>query len=202
MGLMDEGIVTKCIHVKFDDKIWGSMNPVTLVDVVTGGQAKGTTQVKTCWDASTLYVRFECREDYAVSDFSNRDDPLYEQDVVEIFIDEEGAGHRYFELELSPNNVIFDAIIENDKGNITIHLDWDAEGLVTGVQLDGEIRFYELRLPFVNFQHAPDEGTTWRVNFYRINEDIQGKRHYQAWSSTGAVNYHIPSCFGTLLFVR
>ncbi len=38
-----------------------------------------------------------------------RDDPLYTQDVVEIFIDADADGRTYDEIEVSPHNVVFDA---------------------------------------------------------------------------------------------
>jgi hypothetical protein len=106
------------------------------------------------------------------------------------------------ELELSPFNVVFDAIIENDHGKISLNTSWDADELETSIYTEGDTRFYVIKLPFTNFVHTPLEGTKWRINFYRIDEDRKGDRSYQAWSPTGAVDYHIPSCFGTLLFTK
>jgi hypothetical protein len=200
--MMDNGMTTRCKYVTFNDRIWESLNPEALVDVVTGGKVQEPTQVRTCWDSSAFYVRFECRDDYVVSEFTNRDDPLYEQDVVEVFIDEEGTGRRYLELELSPSNVVFDAIIQNDHGKISLNTSWDADGLETSVHLEGDLRIYVIKLPFTNLQQTPQLGTKWRINFYRIDEDRNSNRYYQAWSPTGAVDYHIPACFGTLLFTK
>lgn len=184
------------------DKPWELLSPVSLVDVVTGAEVREPTEVKTFWDDDSLHIRFECMDEYAVSSFTERDEPLYEQDVVEVFIDEAGEGTRYLELEVSPNNVVFDAIIENNQGKLAIDTGWNAEGLVTSVRMEGKVRIYELQLPFSNFENRPVDGTMWRINFYRIDEDKAGTRHYQAWSPTGAVNYHIPSRFGEIRFVK
>jgi hypothetical protein len=188
--------------VSYEESVWESLASAELVDVNTGGPVQEATRVQACWDDTAFYVRFECKDEYAVSDFVNHDDPIYEQDVVEVFIDEAGDGSHYIELELSPFNVLFDAKIDNDGTQYVVHTDWHAEGIVTHVELDGELRIYELRIPLGNFRNKPDTGTTWRINFYRIDEDRGGVRHYQAWSPTGNGDYHTPSRFGTLVFDR
>ncbi|WJH34678.1 carbohydrate-binding family 9-like protein [Paenibacillus sp. CC-CFT747] len=190
----------KCFYENGEEKDWERLPAVQLVDVVTGGPVIEETQVKVCWDAEALYIRFDGRDDYVVSQYTNRDDPLYEQDVVEIFIDVEGTGRHYLEFELSPHNVLFDARIDNEGGKIAVHTDWDAEGIVTSVRTNGDRIVYDWKLPFADIGQVPEEGTAWRANFYRIDDDREGKRHYQAWSPTRVANYHIPSRFGTLLF--
>lgn len=139
-----------------------------------------------------------------VSGYRHRDDPLYEQDVVELFIDETGTGMEYIELEVSPNNVVFDALIRNDGGKSISNSDikWDINGLETTVDHDEQGNWVcEIRIPAGNFTSPPQSGRKWNVNFYRIDEDPQGIREYQAWSPTGEVNYHIPARFGKLEFV-
>lgn len=200
--MIENSMTTYCKFVIYNDQIWESLHPEPLVDVVDGGKVEEPTQVRTCWDMQALYVQFECRDDYMVADYTKRDDPLYNQDVVELFIDEEGMGRRYLELELSPLNVVFDAYIENNANQIRVNTDWDAEGLETSVSTDGDRRIYTIKLPFTNFEQKPDQGTKWRINFYRIDDDRSGKRHFQAWSPTGAVDYHIASRFGSILFTK
>lgn len=192
----------ECKFTEDETRRWETLQAEQLVDVVSGGQVQQSTRVMTCWDGDAVYFRFECVDDHTVADYTQRDDPLYEQDVVEVFIDEEGTGRHYIELELSPLNVVFDARVDNEDGRIRVHTEWDADGMETKVWNEGDIRLYEIRLPFIHFSRRPEAGTLWRINFYRIDEDRNNKRHYQAWSPTGAVNYHIPSRFGTLLFVE
>ncbi len=198
----EKRMTTICKYVKIEDHSWESLHPEPLVDVVNGEKVEEPTQVRTCWNEEALYIQFECSDDYVVADLTQRDDPLYDQDVVEVFIDEEGMGKRYLELEFSPLNVVFDAKVENKDGKVIVNTDWDADGLETDVFTEGNKRIYLIKLPFSNFEKTPEEGTEWRINFYRIDEDRNGKRHFQAWSPTGAVDYHISSRFGTLLFTR
>ncbi|MCD9024038.1 carbohydrate-binding family 9-like protein [Cohnella silvisoli] len=191
-----------CRFVNYEDSVWEGLPAAELVDVNTGGPVQEETKVKVCWDESALYVRFECKDDYVVSKFLNHDDPLYEEDVVEVFIDEAGEGSHYIELELSPFNVLFDAKIDNDGENYIVHTDWHAEGIQTNVVSDGKLAIYDLRIPFDLFQKKPAIGTAWRINFYRIDDDRSGVRHFQAWSPTWNGDYHTPSRFGTLVFDR
>ena len=44
---------------------------------------------------------------------TNRDDPLYNEEVVEAFVAPEDT-HHYYEFNLSPRNVVFDSEIRHD----------------------------------------------------------------------------------------
>lgn len=182
---------------------WDRISPIQLVDTVTGQSVREPTEVRACWSSSAWYVQFRCTDHYVVSVFEKRDDPLYEQDVVEVFIDEEGDGHRYLEVELSPYNVVFDARIKREKdGAVCADVSWDMELLETRVFIESSaMRVYEFRFPLETFTRKPQVGMEWRVNFYRIDEQPEGTREYQAWGPTREVNYHLPSRFGRLLFV-
>lgn len=190
----------ECPRIEFVDTVWERLPCVSLVDVVTGGPVAEETKVKVGWDSEAFYVRFECRDDYAVSKYVHHDDPLYEQDVVEVFIDETGNGSRYMELELSPNNVVFDAMVDNDGTSYKGNIEWDCVGMETRVRSSEAYRTYDLKIPLVHFQIKPGKSTEWRINFYRIDEDRNGKRHFQAWSPTMKEDFHVPHRFGTLVF--
>lgn len=181
---------------------WTALPPIALVDTVDGSNPRLATQVKACWTDDTVWFRFECEDDHIVATMEQRDDPIYEEDVVEVFLDETGDGARYLELELSPRGVIFDAIIDNDgQGSISVDTAWDAEGLYTSCAEEASVRVYVIGVPFANFAAPPTRGTSWRWNAYRIDAEPDGQRHYWAWSPTGAVDYHVPRRFGWLDFV-
>jgi hypothetical protein len=188
----------------FDSIDWDSCEAIQLVDTVTGFSPKEHTEVRACWSHEYLYIRFICEDPHIVSNYKYKDDPLYEQDVVEVFIDEEGLGLRYLELEVSPNNIVFDARIENNGVSTITKLEksWSFTKLKTSVHAIKENQLcYFICIPAINFTHLLQEGVRWRVNFYRIDEAVDGTREYQAWRPTGAVNYHIPSTFGTLVLI-
>ncbi|REE68020.1 carbohydrate binding protein with CBM9 domain [Paenibacillus taihuensis] len=183
---------------------WDSHEWVQLSDTVSGEASAERTRVRCGWTAEALLIQFLCEDTHIVSDYTQKDEPLYNQDVVEVFIDERCIGTGYIELEVSPHNVVFDARIGNeDNRAVNIDLGWNIEGLQTSVNRieSGEL-LYEIRIPAAgNFETKLEEGIRWKVNFYRIDESVEGVREYQAWQPTGAVQFHMPGKFGTLLFV-
>lgn len=180
-----------------------------LREVVTGEKPRLKTRFRACWTADALHIRFECEDDHVVATMERRDDPIYLEDVVEVFIDKCGTGAVYYEFEVSPRNVVFDALIHYNDGDKEIDVAWDAKGMHTQV-LDGADgwRTYDLLIPFANLDwereenFIPQHGAEWRWNVYRIDDDQEGNRHYWAWSPTGKVDFHMPHRFGILVFVK
>ncbi len=174
-----------------------------LSDTVSGGDVREPTTFRACWSPEYVYFEVRCMDHYAVSRFTERDEPLYEQDVVELFIEcgEERDG-PYVELEVSPNNVVFDAKVWNDgNGGIrAIDAAWNMEGLLTEVEEGDSARIYRMAIPTSYMAKKPAPGVAWRLNVYRIDEDEAGVREFQAWSPTGAINFHLQSRFGELVF--
>jgi len=206
MATLQEIVTYTCEYVYDAESAWQRIAPVELVDVVTGGAVREETKVKACWDERALYVRFECVDTYAVSRYTYRKAPLWEQDVVEIFIDEEGDCKRYMEIVVSPNGVLCDLMIDHhdDSNPLSFKADkeWEVQGFEQTNETDENRRIYTFKIPFSNFAKAPEAGMEWRINFFRIDEEPNGTRHYQAWSPTGAVNYHIADRFGRLAFKK
>ena len=97
------------------------------------------TRAKMLWDDKYLYVGFHCddREMWAV--YENEDDQLWEEEVVEIFIDPDGDGKNYLELEVSPTNTVVDLLIKSVEPDFESDKDWDIVGLKTAVQLHGTV---------------------------------------------------------------
>ncbi len=180
---------------------WSGVPSVRLRDTVTGGTVREMTSVQACWNEQGLLVRFACEDSYILSDFTRRDEPLYEQDVVELFIDEEGDGRQYMELEVSPRGIVFDARISNDGSGkpqgIQADTGWDADGLAVKVETPAAgSRAYELFLPAAEFRSPLRKGLKWRVNAYRIDHAPGRDPELQAWSPTGKPWFHVPERFG------
>lgn len=202
--MSQEDYLYRCQYVdSLSEQTWAALPPVFLARTVDGEDPRLTTQVRTCWTRDSLFIQFVCEDDNVLAAYTQRDDPLYEQDVVEVFIDTVGDGTNYLEFEISPTNVIFDACIENDlKGNIAVHKEWNADGLRTKVTENVKSELvYEIEIPNTVFSTSPDFGVEWRVNFYRIDYEKEGKRHLFAWSPTGRPQFHTPNRFGKLVFV-
>lgn len=195
--------VYPCGYIAGAEVPWEAVEGVELTHTVHGGAPRLRTVVRICRTDECLHFRFECEDDHTVATYTDRDDPIYREDVVEIFVDEEGKGTHYKEYEFSPRNVIFDALVVKEPGQSPqVNTTWDHEGLRSTVSVteDG-IVVYEIGMPVAAFGKPPVSGTEWRINLYRIDDDRQGERHYWAWSPTGLVNFHRPDKFGTLRFL-
>lgn len=182
---------------------WGNCESASLSDTVSGGDVREPTSFRACWSPEFVYIEVSCVDHYAISRYTDRDEPLYEQDVVEVFIEcGEEEGGPYIELEVSPNNILFDAKVWNDgNGSISsIDVAWNMEGLETEVKERDATRIYRMAIPTSHFAKKPAPGVSWRFNVYRIDEDETGEREYQAWSPTLALNYHVQSKFGIMVF--
>lgn len=202
---MEEILEYHCRRVTDNTTIsWEQLDTVNLVQTLDGSPPRLQTEVQLAYDDYSLYIRYECEDDHVVANMLNRDDPLYEEDVVEIFIDRAGTGERYYEFELSPLNTLFDAEIAwRDGKRFDIRTEWDADGIKTKVQPSSREGYfnYLLTIPLHNFGPLPEPGEIWRMNLYRIDDDVEGARHYWAWSPTGLINFHRPNRFGKLIFV-
>lgn len=202
-----------CIRIDGEDRlilplksVWDKAVPVSLRQVDNGNQPLLSTYVQTCWNDWGIYIHFVCEDDYICATLQNRDDPLYDEDVVEVFICPDGYLERYYEFELSPRNVLFDAIISNDlRGHSTFDSSWNSNDIQTWVKVDKSARrvCYEMAIPFGDLgSRMPIITEQWRVNFFRMDHSVKGHIEMSAWQRTGVPQFHLPEKFGTLIFVN
>jgi len=180
------------------------------------GLATCQTRARMCWDDDSLYIAFDCDDPDIWGTLLERDQPIYEEEVVEAFIDPDSDLVRYFEFQTSPRGTLFDAIIHNPTGlrvNMTCDTSWDCDGWRVAVRVDGTLDnrndvdrgwTVEWAIPFASLGEAPhvppEDGDVWRVNFYRI--DRTPADEYGCWSPTMEIpaNFHVPSRFGKIVF--
>lgn len=196
--------------------------PVGLLAPATGDSGGAPATIVRCrWDHERLYIRFEAVDADMWGTYTGRDDPLYDEEVVEVFLCPTGDVRRYFEIEVSPRGVVFDAAIHNphlDRTDMETDRAWTCAGLIADVQTTAPVHkvppaqrtvhgpagrwTVDLAIPFrsLGLPGPPRPGDEWRVNFYRI--DRGEKDAYLAWSPTlkRPVDFHVPARFGVLRF--
>ena len=202
------------IDGKLDDAAWELAPPIRLALSETGKPATKKTIARMCWDDANLYVSFECEDTDIWGTYTKRDDPVYCEEVVEVFASPTCSLSTYYEINVSPRNVVFDARIYDPvaghPSDQTTKL-WNCEGLRTAVVVDGTLECRtdtdkgwsaELAIPFAGLDRStPKPGERWRLNLYRI--DLTPKPvEFQAWSPTlyDPAAFHIPERFGTVFF--
>ena len=153
-------------------------------------------------DALSLRVLFECEDVLPWATLTARDAPLYKEEVVEVFLDTEGDGLGYFEIEVNPNNAVLDGCMRRIRSGFRKDFRWRCEGLRTAVRLFSGGWAAELSIPFESLAaRCPSAGERWRVNFTRIDRPTGEERELSSWSPTGMDQFHIPERFGVLTFL-
>jgi hypothetical protein len=203
---------------KLSDPLWKTAPAVRLVFADSGETADCLTEARLLCSATTLYVGFFCEDDFVWGTRKEPDSDIYAEECVEVFLNPAGVPHQYYEINVSPKNVVFDACILNprtpsDPGLKFAGLkDYHPEALETRVHVAGELDkrggakawTVEYAIPIARLIGAPRvpprKGDAWRMNLYRIDSPEPGRQKFYAWSPTGKIDFHRPWRFGILKF--
>lgn len=151
------------------------------------------TQVKMLWDDEAVYVGFVVRDDLPKNKYTKRDEELWHEDVVEVYLDPDSDGKNYVELQVSPSNIIFDALFTSRRVPPWKEARaWNMTGLTSAVNI-GTLAgrspakgwTVEIRIPYADLAAAkvtpPKVGTRWKANFFR--KELPGDfSHLASWS--------------------
>ena len=186
-----------------ESEFWRSIPVVSFCDTMSGAKPQQRTSVRAVWDEEELRLLFHADDTHAWATLTERDASLYEEEVVEVFLDPVGDLECYFEIEVNPLNAVLDLVLRRNRSGYAKDFAWRCEGLRTAVVRSGTAWGAELSIPFRSLIAAPPQvGDRWRVNFCRIDRPPGVPRELTAWSSTGRANFHTPERFGILEFAR
>ena len=151
---------------------------------------------------------------------TKRDEHLWDEEVVEIFLDPDRSGRDYYELEINPANVVCDLRMISPWPDKKGDIDWNLAGLETRVPPAAGRRgtpragrrprscpWRGLRaLPSARRVALPPKpGDAWRFNVFRI-ERPGGKANpekdavFAAWSPPSVESFHDAAAFRDLVF--
>lgn len=185
----------------------GERRELDLVRAETGAPPVWPTRVRLEWSSGALVVRFECADPDPWGTLLRRDDPLWTEEAVEIFLAPGGAPpRRYFEFEISPRGTLFDALVRSPRGDrreMTVDAGWDCAGAEWSASPCPGGWTAQLRLPLAPLCDGGAPPAHWRVNLYRIERPrpgAEGAAEFSAWSPTLATpaDFHRPARFGRL----
>ncbi|HYH99272.1 carbohydrate-binding family 9-like protein [Hyalangium sp.] len=193
-----------------DDEAWKEAAPVVLRGSFDGRPVALRTEARLVYDDANLYVAFDAEDPDIWGTLLKRDDPIYEQEVVEIFLDANADGRTYNELQVSPHNVIFDAYFPARRQGMDTG--WDS-GMKTAVKVRGTLDnpsdrderwTAELQIPFARLAEVPNvpprKGERWRFNLYRLEHLGRSSVEGQAFSPLFVGDFHALPRFGWLTF--
>jgi len=172
-----------------------------------GGVPRLSTSLTGYFDREMVTFLFRASDDEIVATQLGHDAPLYQEDVVEVFLAPERLT-RYFELEVNPLGTTFDAIIDSPDGHratMKADIEWTCHDLFAGVRKTDGVVETVIRIPFASLgRGTPADGETWRANFYRIDRSATHGDEFSAWQATlkQPPDFHVPAAFGAIRFQR
>ena len=218
--LSAEEVALITIDGKLEETVWEKAPKIKLEPFGEGQELE--TWAKVAYSDEALYVIAYLEDRHIWGDLKERDSKTWEQEVFELFIDPDGDSEDYLELQVTPQNVVFDANFKKRLGaqgegsseeQIARASAWNFEGMETAVFIDGtpndlekEDRFWsvEMRLPFASFPglegKPPADGTSWSMNLYRFDRPAIKQSFAYAWSRQTRNSFHDVPRFGTLQF--
>lgn len=194
------------------DAVWNEATPVQLAGSFDGRKPTLTTTARLLYDDQSLYVAFDVEDPDVWGTLRERDDPIYTQEAVEVFLDANGDGKTYDEIEVSPNNTLFDAYFPARR--MDMDLSWDS-GVRSAAKVNGTLNdpsdrdqgwTVEMQIPIQRLAEVPNvpprSGDRWRFNLYRLEmhgrEPTKGEG--MAFSPLYVGDFHNLLRFGWLVF--
>ncbi len=221
------------IDGRLDDEVWNAV-PWTepFVDIRGTGhpEPRFETRARIAWDERALYVAARLEEPHLWATLTRRDAIVYREHDFEVFIDPEGDGLDYYELEINALGTEFDLRLNRPyHAGGQADIDWDMVGLVTAVWLDGTLNdpsdvdrgwSVEVAIPWTalpGVRGPPRPGEVWRINFSRVQwplviedgayrkerEPVDWSDHPEdnwVWSPQGRIDMHRPGRWGYVRF--
>jgi hypothetical protein len=221
---------------KLDENAWRAAPWTDLFIDIEGDRRplpRYRSRAKMLWNDTYFYVAIEMEEPDLWGTLTERDAIVYNDNDTEVFIDPDGDTHNYYEIEVNPLGTVFDLMLiqpYRDGGPPIIA--WDVAGLRLGIDLRGTINkpgdrdqgwTVEMAFPWRILREAapgnrpPKAGDQWRVNFSRVEWQLEPKNGGYSkridsatgkpfppdnwvWSPQGAVDMHMPERWGYVQF--
>jgi hypothetical protein len=197
------------IDGKLDDVVWAGASAFPNFLNLDGSASTITTEAKALYDDNYLYFSFRCRDENIWATLKTRDQHLWDEEVVEVFVQADARQPSYLELEVNPLGTMLDIYLLDIRK--PLHYEsWNSEKLKWGVRVSGTVDgksgdrewTCEIALPLEDVVTAknrpPQVGDRWRLNLYRVEQ--RPKPALLAWSPTFKEDFHIPAKFGELVF--
>lgn len=161
----------------------------------TSGKPKESTTAYLLCDEENLYMAFRCEKadpDSVVCKKTKRDDNIWQDEAVEIFLDPENTREKkYFHIIVNPAGVTQDARLSDASWNPALTVKCGKE--------KGKAWTAEIQIPFNELALKGEKvGNIWSINLNRSARDPKDPERCEdtAWSPTNSDSSHVPAMFG------
>jgi LmbE family N-acetylglucosaminyl deacetylase len=198
-----------------DEKAWASASGIAW------GPVPYETRFRAVWGGEGLVLRYDVTDPSPWHTMTRKDEHLWDEEVVEIFLSPDGSGRDYYELEINPANVVCDLRMVSAWPNQEGEIDWNLAGLETRVHArkDGSGRTTgwtaTALLPWSGLRALPSARAVavpprpadrWRFNVFRIERPGGPKTPreegvFAAWSPPSVKTFHDAAAFRDLVFL-
>jgi hypothetical protein len=193
-----------------DEPAWGAAPGVgPFLRNGDGAAAPRATEAKVLYDDRFLYFSFRVEDENVWATMRRRDQHLWHEEVVEVFLQADTRVPNYIELEVNPLGTMLDIYLLDRRQNLPYE-SWNSAGLRWAARVDGKVDgrpgdrgwTCEIALPLADVVTAPRlpprPGDRWRMNLFRV--ESRPARLGLAWSPTMEGDFHVPSKFGEIVF--
>jgi hypothetical protein len=165
------------------------------------------TRAKMLWHEQFLYIAASLADPDVRAAMREHDSPLYREGAFEVFIDPDGDGCDYLELQINPNDATMDLLMsksyhEGGKADLKFEL----AKLRHAVTMERDVGWVvELAIPLDEIRKLSprsDDLHHWRMNLARAwRSGVDAEVTYTSWSPTGP-SLHAPDRFGVVEFIE
>jgi Carbohydrate-binding family 9 len=195
---------------RLDEAAWAEAPTVgEFVNNRDGSRSQLKTEARVLYDDNFLYFAFRSVDQNIWATLKQRDQHLWLEEVVEVFVQANTRVPNYIELEVNPLGTMLDIYLLDTRK--PLHYEsWNSEKLKWAVHILGTVDgkagdqewTCEMALPLediVTAPHLPPQpGDRWRMNLYRVERRPEAAE--LAWSPTLQDDFHILPRFGELVF--
>jgi arylsulfatase A len=186
---------------------------------ITWGPEAIATSFRTLWTSAGLALRYDVTDSFPWHTLTKRDERLWNEEVVELFLDVGSTGRSYAEIEWNPVNAVVDLWVDRAENRFDrewnaaglesrVHPRKDAAGRTTGWTAVALLPWSALAAKAPPGTALPPKpGDAWRFNVFRIErpggpQAPEKDPQFLAWSPTGNPSFHVPLAFREMVFAE
>lgn len=197
---------------------WEKLAPLTIDHFrPESSSCRPATVLRLCHDEDAIHGRFDVTAEPVRAVHTAFQSPVYQDSCVELFLQPLGA-NGYLNVEFNAIGTLLASHVldhrRHPSGDLYQRVLLDrrqGEAINVSSSLHAPLPdklvcswWLAFSLPFallaqVAGAQPPRSGERWRANAYKCAEKSCGP-HWAAWSPVNALNFHLPECFGELLF--